>query len=197
MMKKTSLAAALFALTGLAAAPAALAQGYYVQGDLGLANLRAKTELNDFNSVKDFKNSYKESSLLPRVSAGYDFGGFRVAGDYTHYKKAEASSGASSSSTQARGIGVSAIYDIPMGMSVQPYVGARVAVNNVKQENKSYSNGLKLSKISDTKFTPGLMAGVGYQLDRNMTLDAGYRYNHFDKKLKAHEATVGVRYSFQ
>lgn len=192
-MKKRSLTATLFAVLGMASAPA-LAQGYYVQGDLGLVNLRAKTELKDVNSLSDLKKSYKESTVLPRVSVGYDFGSFRVAGDYTHYKKAKTSTASANSETKTQGLGVAAIYDIPMGLMVQPYVGARLAVNKVKQtaNGKNFS-----SSSSETKLTPGLMAGFGYQIDRNTTIDAGYRYNHFDSKLKAHEATIGVRYSFQ
>lgn len=193
-MKKSTFTAALLAVLGTVAAPSVFAQGYYVQGDLGLVNLRAKTELKEFNSFNDWKKSYKESALLPRVSAGYDFGTFRVAGDYTHYKKATSSTGAANSETKTQGIGVSAIYDIPLGMMVKPYVGARLAVNKVKQA--ASAPGFS-STSSETKLTPGLMAGFGYQVDRNTTIDAGYRYNHFDSKLKAHEATVGVRYTFQ
>lgn len=195
-MKNTMLKAALFALLGSVSA-AALADGvtgFYVQGDIGLSNLRAKTELKDFNSAKDLKNSYKESSLLPRVSIGHDFGNFRVAGDYTHYKKADSAAGPVKSETKTQGIGVSAMYEIPLASVVQPYVGARLAVNKVKQDTSA--PGMS-SKTSETKLSPGLMAGVGYQVDRNISVDAGYRYNHFDNKLKSHEATVGLRYTFR
>lgn len=202
-MKHITLAA-LLTLTSIATPTFAAgmmstsASGYYIQGDLGLSNLRAKTEWKDVNSWGKLKNNYKESGLLPRISIGYGLGNFRVAADYTHYKKAETSSGSSHSSTQAQGVGVSAIYDIPLNnvvnLPIQPYVGGRLSLNKIKQDVNlpGYS-----SKSNETKLSPGVMAGVGYQLDQNMTIDAGYRYNHFNSKLKAHEATVGLRYTFR
>lgn len=169
--------------------------GFYVQGDIGLGNIRAKTDFKDFNSVSDLKTTYHDSSVLPRVSLGHDFGDWRVAGDYTHYAKVDTSSGDAKSETRAYGAGVSVIYDVPFVFSnVQPYVGARVSINNIKQQASS-SN--MVSKSNDTKFSPGVMAGVSYQFNRNMAFDAGYRYNHLDSKVKAHEATVGLRYTFR
>lgn len=169
--------------------------GFYVQGDIGLVNLRAKTERKDFNSFNDLKNSYKESSLLPRISIGNDFGDWRVAGDYTHYKSIETSSGEAKSKTRAYGAGLSVIYDIPVWNNwVNPYVGARVSINNIKQNTSSPNNS---AKVDDTKLSPGLMAGISYQIAPNTVIDAGYRYNHLDSKLKAHEATLGLRYMFR
>lgn len=51
-------------------------KGFYVQADAGHATVKQKAN-NASGSVKGFS---------PRISAGYDFGDFRVAADYTHYK---------------------------------------------------------------------------------------------------------------
>ncbi|WP_304334657.1 opacity family porin [Conchiformibius steedae] len=201
-MKKSFFAvfAAVFAAAlGLLVPQAAQADGstigFYVQGDLGLTSLRAKTELKDLNSTGDWKATYKESTVLPRVSVGHDFGDWRVAGDYTHYKHVEASSGSSKSKTRAYGAGVSVIYDVPVYLGgMQPYVGARVSVNNIRQEVSAPNS---VAKENDTKLSPGVMGGVGFHVARNMVVDAGYRYNHLDTKLKAHELTVGLRYTFR
>lgn len=160
--------------------------GAYIQGDLGLAQVKAKSE---FNSIKQ---AYDEAKLLPRISAGYDFGQFRTAADYTHYGKIDDGKSGAYASTKAQGLGVSAIYDFDIGQ-IQPYVGARTSVNRIKRtENQpGYSRS-----ASATKTGLGLLAGVGYQLSDNTVLDAGYRYNYLDKDLKAHEATVGVRLKF-
>lgn len=87
------------------------------------------------------------------------------------------------------------IYDVPVYVAgVQPYVGGRLSVNNIRQEVSAPGT---VAKDSDTKLSPGVMAGVGYRVARNMVVDTGYRYNHLDGKLKAHELTVGLRYSFR
>lgn len=160
--------------------------GYYIQGDLGLAHVRADSK---FNSVKQ---SYNESNFLPRASVGYDFGNARVAADYTHYGKVDGNANNAHAETKAQGVGVSAIYDFPTGR-FQPYVGARLAANRIKRTENSVT---RHSTEKDTKVGAGVLAGVGYQIDNNMSLDAGYRYNHLDSDLNAHEATVGLRYKF-
>ncbi|MDO4434494.1 MAG: opacity family porin [Alysiella sp.] len=160
--------------------------GFYVQGDVGLAHVRANSK---FESIK---KSYKDSKFLPRISAGYDFGNFRVAGDYTRYGKVDERTNNASAQTKAHSLGVSAIYDFPTG-DLQPYVGARLATNHIKRVETTTTRTVK---ESETKLGVGVLAGVGYKIDNNMTLDAGYRYNHLDSNLKSHEATVGLRYKF-
>lgn len=161
-------------------------KGVYVQGDMGLAHVRAQSK---FESIK---KSYNESNYLPRASVGYDFGNARVAADYTYYDKVDESTNHAHAETKAQSVGLAAIYDFPTGR-FQPYVGARVAANRIKRSESS--TGRHVTE-KETKFGTGVMAGVGYQVDNHITLDAGYRYNHLDSDLKAHEATVGLRYKF-
>lgn len=161
-------------------------KGVYVQGDVGLAHVRADSK---FDSIKQ---SYNDSKFLPRASVGYDFGNVRVAGDYTYYGKVDEKTNNASAETKAQGVGVSAIYDFPTGR-LQPYVGARLAANNIKRTESNASGSVT---ERNTKLGAGVLAGIGYQIDNNVTLDAGYRYNHLDSNLNAHEATVGVRYKF-
>lgn len=205
-MKQTNirLAAALIAAMGVSAAAVAdEIRGPYVQGDIGLANLKVdggeKFKLR--NTFRSLKNSYKDSGFMPRISAGYDFGDFRVAGDYTHYKSISEGVREDNSSldvkVKARGVGVSAIYDIPLQSNFQPYVGARVAVNKVKAEaTATVANARGHSSESETKVGYGLMAGLGYKINNNLTIDGGYRYNRLDSDLKAHEVSAGLRYTF-
>lgn len=193
-MKKSTFAAAVLAVLGATASGAALADeitGPYVQGDVGLSNVRTKTprEWNGTgdvkNNLKDIKDSYKKSSFMPRVSAGYDFGDWRVAADYTYYKNVEADG----VSSKVRGAGVSAIYDIPVDYVVQPYVGARLGLNKVEQT----ATGLTKD---NTKAGVGAMVGANYKIDRNLTVDGGYRYNRITSDVNAHEVGVGLRYTF-
>lgn len=200
-MKKSLLNQTLLALIGVGVCQAAWADeitGSYVQGDLGLGYMKADT-MEHKNVRSALKSSYNQAKLMPRVSVGYDFGDWRVAGDYTHYGDVEKSSNNDKTKTTVRGAGVSAVYDFNLALPVPvtPYAGARLSLNKVKQETTIANNG-SLQNISDstTKVSPGLMAGVNYKLDRNFTIDTGYRYNHLDSKVQTHEATVGLRYTF-
>lgn len=195
MMFLTGLAA--LALPFAASAQTApQAEGFYVQGDLGLAHLKVDSgdKFKISNTGKEIKNSYKESEFMPRVSVGYDFGNnVRTALDYTHYKDVKESSNGVDMKASVRGVGASVIYDFPVTWPVRPYVGARVAVNKLKATAESST---AYAKNSETKVGVGAMAGVGYQVTPNVALDAGYRFNHIDSDLNAHEASVGVRYQF-
>lgn len=190
-MKKSTFTAIMLAVLGATASGAALADeitGAYVQGDIGLTHMRTDTK-REWNGTGDVKNnlkdSYKESGFMPRVSAGYDFGDWRVAGDYTHYKDVKEDG----ISSKVRGAGVSAIYDIPLNYAVQPYVGARLGVNKLKQ---SAAN----ATADETKVGVGAMVGANYKIDRNLTVDGGYRYNRITSDVNAHEVGVGLRYTF-
>ena len=131
--------ATLVALSLPAVALADDNRGFYVQGDLGHSTLKAKTG-EDKGKVKGFS---------PRLSAGYDFGDFRVAADYTHYKtlKLHEEDSLSSSDYKAKfqSVGVSAIYDFDLNSPVKPYVGARVGINRV-----SFDDHFKTATYSET-----------------------------------------------
>ncbi|EOG0155107.1 opacity family porin, partial [Neisseria gonorrhoeae] len=46
----------------------------------------------------------------------------------------------------------------------------------------------------------GVIAGVGFGITPNLTLDAGYRYHNWGRlentRFKTHEASLGMRYRF-
>lgn len=58
--------------------------------------------------------------------------------------------------------------------------------------------------ISKNKFAYSLMAGVGAEVAKNVTVDVGYRYTDYGTMskdgykhdTKAHQILAGVRYSF-
>lgn len=193
--------------------------GPYVQADIGLANLNYNDGhvVKVKNYAKSLKNSYKESSFMPRISAGYDFGAYRVAADYTKYKNIHESFSGDvvdgkntyavkyDSKLKVQSFGVSGIYDVPTQWGgFQPYVGARVSLNKVKidatgsaVDKANAGNSAKVrADGTETKVGFGAMAGVNYKINDAMTVDAGYRYNRIYSDLSAHEATVGLRYSF-
>ena len=194
-VKKTL--AALLALSLSAAALADDNRGFYVQGDLGYAHFKAHDDEDGSLSIKGFS---------PRLSAGYDFGSFRVAADYTHYKSRsehedDGSGGSEDWKYKSRSFGVSAIYDIDLNAPVKPYVGARIGINHVSSDYNERGTGYtEHGHYSKTKTGVGVMAGVGYDVTPNITLDAGYRYNYWGKfdgaKVNTHEISTGVRVKF-
>ena len=101
-------------------------RGFYIQGDVGHTSVKGKI----------YDESETAKGFSPRLSAGYDFGDFRVAADYTHYKSHKESGRISDSTTydakaKFQSVGVSAIYDFDLNSPVKPYVGARVGLNHV------------------------------------------------------------------
>ncbi|MDO4724084.1 MAG: opacity family porin [Comamonadaceae bacterium] len=178
--------------------------GFYIQGDVGLGYLNVddgeKFRVRD--TFRNVKKAYKESGAMPRLSAGYDYGDLRVAADYTHYKnltdKARVDGVDLSATLKAKSAGLSMIYDVPMQSQLQPYVGARVAANKLHY-SASANTGTATYRASEskTKLGLGVMAGVGYALNEQTTLDTGYRYNRLDSGVTAHEVSVGLRYSFK
>ncbi|MCS4534734.1 opacity family porin [Neisseria montereyensis] len=208
-MKQPSIRLTAILFTALAASvsTAALAEdtvGPYVQGDIGLAHLKFDDgeKFKIRNTFRNIKDSYKESGFMPRISAGYDYGNIRVAGDYTHYKTISESAGDADSSAnvnvKARGVGASVIYDVPTQTRIKPYIGGRLSVNKIKTTaNVRLLNERGSSSDSSTKVGIGAMAGVGYEINRNLTADAGYRFNRLTSDLNTHEVSVGLRYTFQ
>lgn len=188
--------ATLVALSLPAVALADDNRGFYVQGDLGHSTIKTKDD-GGKGSAKGFS---------PRLSAGYDFGDFRVTADYTHYKTLKEHERDPLYTFDAKikfqSFGVSAIYDFDLNSPVKPYVGARLGLNRI-----SYSDDFRgttgyheTESFRKTKAGVGVMAGVGYDITQNVALDAGYRYNHWGKfdglKVHSHEVSAGVRVKF-
>ena len=170
-------------------------RGFYVQGDLGHSTLKTSDEGGKVSS----------KGFSPRLSAGYDFGDFRVAADYTHYKTLKDHEQGRyytlDSKIKLQSVGVSAIYDFDLNSPVKPYVGARVGLNRFSYDDDDRREGYHATEtFRKTKTGLGVMTGVGYDITQNVALDAGYRYNHWGNfdgiKVHTHEVSAGVRVKF-
>ncbi|EMU4733344.1 Opacity protein opA54, partial [Neisseria gonorrhoeae] len=70
-------------------------RGPYVQADLTYAAERIThdypeptgTDKSKLSTVSDYFRNIRTHSIHPRVSVGYDFGGWRIAADYARYRK--------------------------------------------------------------------------------------------------------------
>ncbi|HGJ8351206.1 TPA: opacity family porin, partial [Neisseria gonorrhoeae] len=118
------------------------------------------------STVSDYFRNIRTHSIHPRVSVGYDFGGWRIAADYARYRKwndnkysvsikellrngNENSGGKLNIQTQktehqengtfhaASSLGLSTIYDFDTGSRFKPYAGVRVAYGHVRHQVRS------------------------------------------------------------
>ena len=131
---------------------------------------------------------------LPAVALADEHRGFYIQGDASSSTNYDAKA-------KFQSFGVSAIYDINLQSPVKPYVGARVSLNRVSFDTTEYSsNFIERYETRKTKTGLGVMTGIGYDINQNIALDAGYRYNHWGKfdgvKVHTHEVSAGVRIKY-
>ncbi|ENV7343949.1 outer membrane beta-barrel protein [Neisseria gonorrhoeae] len=228
-------------------------RGPYVQADLAYAAERITHDYPEptgakkgttISTVSDYFRNIRTHSIHPRVSVGYDFGGWRIAADYARYrkwnnskysvsikelknnnnnKKKKTENQENGSFHAVSSLGLSAVYDFKLNDKFKPYIGARVAYGHVRHSisTKKTTEFLTVAgarvtvpgtyKVSTTpgahqesnsirRVGLGVIAGVGFDITPNLTLDAGYRYHNWGRlentRFKTHEASLGVRYRF-
>ena len=118
------------------------------------------------STVSDYFRNIRTHSVHPRVSVGYDFGGWRIAADYARYRKwnnnkysvntkevlrndNKNSGGKLNIKTRktehqengtfhaVSSLGLSAVYDFKLNDKFKPYIGARVAYGHVRHQVRS------------------------------------------------------------
>ncbi|EOF8645032.1 opacity family porin, partial [Neisseria gonorrhoeae] len=233
-------------------------RGPYVQADLAYAAERITHDYPEptgakkgttISTVSDYFRNIRTHSVHPRVSVGYDFGGWRIAADYARYRKWNNNKYSVSiknlqthpgngnrrdrkTENQENGtfhavssLGLSAVYDFKLNDKFKPYIGVRVAYGHVRHgidSTKKITGTLTAAGApgaAPTVYPPhkntqddhresnsirrvglGVIAGVGFDITPNLTLDAGYRYHNWGRlentRFKTHEASLGVRYRF-
>ncbi|EPI6706123.1 opacity family porin [Neisseria gonorrhoeae] len=211
------------------------------------------TGKNKISTVSDYFRNIRTHSIHPRVSVGYDFGGWRIAADYARYRKwnnnkysvntklvrenennkkgitvteyLKAENQENGTFHAASSLGLSAIYDFQINDKFKPYIGARVAYGHVRHSIDSTKKTIEVTTVpsnapngavttyntdpktqndyqsnSIRRVGLGVIAGVGFDITPNLTLDAGYRYHNWGRlentRFKTHEASLGVRYRF-
>ncbi|QOG44605.1 outer membrane beta-barrel protein [Neisseria gonorrhoeae] len=141
-------------------------RGPYVQADLAYAYEHIThdypeptgTKKDKISTVSDYFRNIRTHSVHPRVSVGYDFGGWRIAADYARYRKwndnkysvdikeLNENKGKKINVTQylktenqengtfhaVSSLGLSAVYDFKLNDKFKPYIGARVAYGHVR-----------------------------------------------------------------
>ncbi|HFA8247611.1 TPA: Opacity protein opA54, partial [Neisseria gonorrhoeae] len=138
-------------------------RGPYVQADLAYAAERITHDYPEptdpkkaqLSTVSDYFRNIRTHSIHPRVSVGYDFGGWRIAADYARYRKwhnnkysvnikeLERKNNQASGSDQLNikyqktehqengtfhavsSLGLSTVYDFRVNDKFKPYIGVR------------------------------------------------------------------------
>ncbi|ENW6274308.1 outer membrane beta-barrel protein, partial [Neisseria gonorrhoeae] len=164
-------------------------RGPYVQADLAYAAERITHDYPEptgakkaqLSTVSDYFRNIRTHSIHPRVSVGYDFGGWRIAADYARYRKWNNSKYSVSikelkskskrelkTVNQENGtfhavssLGLSAVYDFKLNDKFKPYIGARVAYGHVRHSISTK----KTTEFLTTASTPDAVSGA-YKVSR-------------------------------
>ncbi|ENX9969454.1 outer membrane beta-barrel protein [Neisseria gonorrhoeae] len=144
-------------------------RGPYVQADLAYAAERITHDYpkptdpskGKISTVSDYFRNIRTHSVHPRVSVGYDFGGWRIAADYARYRKwnnnkysvnienvrirkengiridRKTENQENGTFHAASSLGLSAVYDFDTGSRFKPYIGMRVAYGHVRHQVRS------------------------------------------------------------
>ncbi|HFB3704634.1 TPA: outer membrane beta-barrel protein [Neisseria gonorrhoeae] len=156
-------------------------RGPYVQADLAYAYEHITRDYPDaagankgkISTVSDYFRNIRTHSVHPRVSVGYDFGGWRIAADYARYRKwndnkysvsiKELKNNKKKTENQENGsfhavssLGLSAVYDFKLNDKFKPYIGARVAYGHVRHSISTK----KTTEFLTVAGTPGRVPGV-------------------------------------
>ncbi|HGT2252897.1 TPA: opacity family porin [Neisseria gonorrhoeae] len=161
-------------------------RGPYVQADLAYAYEHIThdypeptgTKKDKISTVSDYFKNIRTHSIHPRVSVGYDFGGWRIAADYARYRKwnnnkysvntkkvgenkdnkkritvtqyLESENQENGTFHAASSLGLSAVYDFDTGSRFKPYAGVRVAYGHVRHSIDSTKKTIKVTTVPST-----------------------------------------------
>ncbi|HFC4138222.1 TPA: opacity family porin, partial [Neisseria gonorrhoeae] len=155
-------------------------RGPYVQADLAYAYEHITRDYPDaaglekgkkISTVSDYFRNIRTHSVHPRVSVGYDFGGWRIAADYARYRKwndnkysvdikelenknqnkrdLKTENQENGTFHAVSSLGLSAVYDFDTGSRFKPYAGVRVSYGHVRHS------------IDSTKKTTDIITAAG------------------------------------
>ncbi|HGJ8559131.1 TPA: opacity family porin [Neisseria gonorrhoeae] len=169
-------------------------RGPYVQADLAYAAERIThdypeptgTGKNKISTVSDYFRNIRTHSVHPRVSVGYDFGGWRIAADYARYRKwndnkysvntklvkmggnqklrneqtLKTEHQENGTFHAASSLGLSTIYDFDTGSRFKPYAGVRVAYGHVRHQVRSVQQETEIVTTYPESGAPSSVPGA-------------------------------------
>ncbi|EMT2190509.1 outer membrane beta-barrel protein, partial [Neisseria gonorrhoeae] len=169
-------------------------RGPYVQADLAYAAERITHDYPDaaganqgkISTVSDYFRNIRTHSVHPRVSVGYDFGGWRIAADYARYRKwndnkysvntkkmreknsngknvaeyLKAENQENGTFHAASSLGLSAVYDFDTGSRFKPYAGVRIAYGHVRHQVRSVQQETEIVTTHPKSGAPSSVPGA-------------------------------------
>ncbi|WP_353433475.1 opacity family porin [Neisseria gonorrhoeae] len=153
-------------------------RGPYVQADLAYAYEHITHDYpkptdpkkGTISTVSDYFRNIRTHSIHPRVSVGYDFGGWRIAADYARYRKwnnnkysvnienvkkhnngnrtdRKTENQENGTFHAVSSLGLSAVYDFKLNDKFKPYIGARVAYGHVRHSIDSTKKTTEVTTV--------------------------------------------------
>ncbi|UYA91575.1 opacity family porin [Neisseria gonorrhoeae] len=171
-------------------------RGPYVQADLAYAAERITHDYPEptgakkgkkISTVSDYFRNIRTHSIHPRVSVGYDFGGWRIAADYARYRKwnnnkysvnienvkkhdngnrtdRKTENQENGTFHAVSSLGLSAIYDFQINDKFKPYIGARVAYGHVRHSIDSTKKTTEIvTTVGSNKAADTVLIGISTQ----------------------------------
>ncbi|EPT3986997.1 opacity family porin, partial [Neisseria gonorrhoeae] len=158
------------------------------------------------STVSDYFRNIRTHSIHPRVSVGYDFGGWRIAADYARYRKWHNNKYSVNIKELGRNenknfddhlniktqktehqengtfhavssLGLSTIYDFDTGSRFKPYIGMRVAYGHVRHQVRS----VQQETTTVTTYPSG--GGAKTSLSSKMPPKPAYHENRSSRRL--------------
>ena len=194
------------------AAPA-FAAGPYVGAELGFVSLSDSTLSGPGGSVDlEFDTGFGAGLV-----GGFDFGTYRLEGEFAYrtndHDKISAFglSPSADGDTSSMALMVNGYYDFRMvSPTIVPYLGVGVGGARVSTKLEE-PGGSAVIDDDDLVFAYQVMAGVGFAVNKQVTIDLGYKYfatadpsfevigtggAKLDSEYSSHNVFLGLRYSF-
>lgn len=190
MNKNLLLACATFALFATQAQAANLTP--YVSAKLKYVDM--SNEASDSFA----KLSVDDNVFGGALAAGVAFGNFRTELEYNLNSDASKKFPGATLKVESQSYMLNGYYDIDTQTKFSPYIMAGVGFADIKGKADT------LGSISDTNFAWQAGAGISYEVNQAISLDAGYRYvdsGDFTKygikvESDSNEFYIGTRFSF-
>ncbi len=196
-------------LAGVATLFAANAQAgvnQYVSGKISYDFNRAKMVWGDFDGDRGQEKINKNlfsTHVAYGVKAGYVRGELELNNSGNLKKSFSDDEGTDHLKLYKHSLMANAYFDYLTCTPWTPYVGAGLGTSYLKY---SWNGGESKKTVYNLAWQ--VMAGIGYDINANWTLDAGYRYADYGRirkndgdgvtkyKVRDHEIMLGARYTF-
>ncbi len=201
-------------ILGMISVSSAFAQdGLYISGNFGISIVNDLTASGiDEDGAWSADTSW-DTGYTMHVALGYDFNPIRTELELGYAKndcdKVDSEEQATDGDVTATTIFANAYYDFHNSSSFIPYIGAglgyaKISYNNLNAEGWDYP-----FDADDSVFAYQFMAGVGYTINSNISVDISYRYTGtsdpgledvdgttLDFEYNAHIVSLGMKYTF-